>query len=32
MSGTYDRPLSALYPVYTTLLPLIKRLLQRLRR
>jgi peptidoglycan pentaglycine glycine transferase (the first glycine) len=32
MSGTYDRPLSALYPLYSSVLPAAKRLVQTVRR
>ena len=31
MSGTYDKPLSPLYPVWSTLLPAAKQLLRKLR-
>ncbi len=31
MSGTYDRPLSPLYPVWSTLLPTLKRIAQKIR-
>lgn len=31
LSGTYDRPLSPLYPVWSTLLPSAKKLLRRFR-
>lgn len=32
MSGTYDKPLSPLYPLWSMLLPQVKRLVHRLRR
>ena len=32
MAGTFDRPLSPLYPVWSVLLPQVKRILQMLRR
>lgn len=32
LSGTYDRPMSVLYPVWNTLLPLAKRSVRTLRR
>jgi peptidoglycan pentaglycine glycine transferase (the first glycine) len=31
MSGTFDRPLSPLYPIWTTLLPAAKKIAQKLR-
>lgn len=31
MSGTYDYPMSPLYPVWSTLLPAVKRIIQKLR-
>jgi len=32
MSGTFDRPMSPLYPIWSGLLPTVKRIVQRLRR
>jgi peptidoglycan pentaglycine glycine transferase (the first glycine) len=31
MSGTYDKPLSPLYPVWATAVPAVKKILQRIR-
>lgn len=32
MSGTYDKPMSVLYPVWSILLPAVKKVVQKLRR
>lgn len=32
MAGTFDKPLSPLYPIWSVLLPWVKRVLQRVRR
>jgi len=31
MSGTFDMPLSPLYPVWSSMLPAVKRIVQRVR-